>query len=220
MALVTRARTRWLSRGALVLAVVLAIAAPLVRPARANIQEQRARLPPPATCTDPVEGVWMAHKYNPAYTDWSIFTLEIRHAPGNPAGLVGVIKNHGWSGGPQQSEPPGPPCRPGQKHWVVSMPAQGRYANGRIEFWATSWTLENRICELFAGYNLDRFSGTIDPAIQEFQSVNNDGGRAVNDPAVFRRVRCLDSSTSVPHTKVAPPPFYPHITTGGCGREP
>jgi hypothetical protein len=39
-------------------------------------------------------------------------------------------------------------------------------------------------------YRPDHFTGTIDPAIQEFQSVNNDGGRAVNDPMVFRRIAC------------------------------
>ena len=30
------------------------------------------------------------------------------------------------------------------------------------------------------GYNLDNFSGEIDPEIQEFQSLNNDGGRDVD----------------------------------------
>ena len=40
------------------------------------------------------------------------------------------------------------------------------------------------------------------------------GGRAVNEPTVFRRVRCLDPPTA-PHVKVAPPPMRPP-SPGGC----
>jgi len=185
-------------------------------PAPANIQEQRARLPPPATCTDPVEGVWMSHKFNPQFGDWYIFTLEVRRAPGSQTDLRGVIRAHSWIAGPQESEPP--PCRAGLDHWVVFMTAQGTISPaGEIVFFGTSWRLESSLCGRSPGpgqYNLDRFSGRIDPAIQEFQSVNNDGGRAVNEPTVFRRVRCLDPPTA-PHVKVAPPPMRPP-STGGC----
>jgi hypothetical protein len=56
----------------------------------------------------------------------------------------------------------------------------------------------------------------------EFQSVNNDGGRAVNDPVVFRRVQCNDGEhlDSEPRIAVAPPPFYPPEDEGGCGFRP
>ena len=55
------------------------------------------------------------------------------------------------------------------------------------------------------GYNLDNFTGTIDPEIQEFQSVNNDGGISVNEPNVFRRIRCFEGPA--PTDDVEPPPF-------------
>jgi hypothetical protein len=45
-------------------------------------------------------------------------------------------------------------------------------------------------------YHPDHFTGTIDPQREEFQSVNNDGGRAVNDPMVFRRIGCVDQAGS------------------------
>ncbi|MBI2892745.1 MAG: hypothetical protein HYY06_04285 [Deltaproteobacteria bacterium] len=43
--------------------------------ATADIQEQRARLPPPATCVDPVDGVWMAHSFYPRVGQWYVFTV-------------------------------------------------------------------------------------------------------------------------------------------------
>ncbi len=91
---------------------------------------------------------------------------------------------------------------------------------GRIQFWGTSWRPEQSFCGpmLRAGqYNLDHFSGTIDPTLQEFQSVNNDGGRSVNDPTVFRRVRCLEQPP-VARLSVAPPPFAPPRRAAGCSR--
>ena len=57
-------------------------------------------------------------------------------------------------------------------------------------------------------------SGRIDPEIQEFRSVNNDGGPAVNVPQVFRRIRCFPPQSN-PHVTVDPPPFQPP-RTGGC----
>jgi hypothetical protein len=50
--------------------------------------------------------------------------------------------------------------------------------------------LQHRACGHPHGYNPDNFSGEIDPWRAEFQSVNNDGDRAVNEPHVFRRIRC------------------------------
>lgn len=184
---------------------------------RATIEEQRARLPPPATCADGVEGVWLSHTYNPDYQDWYMFTLRIRRRAAGSPQLIGEIESHSWDGSPQEAEPPA--CRPGLNHWTVFMSAEGTLVNGLVHFWGTSWRVKDTFCGYAPGpssYNLDHFSGQIDPAIQEFQSVNNDGGRSVNDPTVFRRIGCLEPPP-VPHVQVAPPPFYPTARSGGCG---
>ena len=100
------------------------------------------------------------------------------------------------------------------------MTAQGSAGpDARIEFGGTSWRVESLFCGTAPwNYNIDRFSGAIDATLQEFQSVDNDGGRAVNDPTVFRRVRCFEPPP-VPHVAVAPPPFHPPQRAGGCSRQ-
>lgn len=203
-------------RRALLLGAVAILLLPALAPA--DVQEQRARLPPPATCEDPVEGTWMSHKFYPEYGDWYIFTLRVRRVAAGQPQLTGEIQAHVWTGGLGDVQPP--PCNPGLSHWTVLMTAQGTADAARnIHFWGTQWRPEAAFCgrtPLPGEYNLDHFSGVIDPAIQEFQSVNNDGGRSVNDPTVFRRVGCLEPP-STPHVTVAPPPFYPSSRTGGCG---
>lgn len=184
--------------------------------APATIEEQRARLPPPAECDDPVQGLWKSHQYDPRYGDWTVFTLNIRRAEGSPGGLVGTITNHSWDAGPAQEEPP--PCGRGTQ-WIVSMDARGTASgDGRIAFGGIGgWRLDRVVCERGPGaYNLDNFTGVIDRELNEFQSVNNDGGRAVNEPTVFRRVSCFESPPA-PHVNPVPPPFYPKMDTGGCG---
>ena len=173
-------------------------------------------MPPPATCDDPVVGIWKSHKYSPRYGDWTIFTLEIRR--GEQEGtLVGLIRNHHWDGTPTEEEPG--PCVAGKQRWVVSMDARGTVdETGNIAFGGIGqWRLDEVLCSRGPwGYNLDNFSGTIDPEIQEFQSVNNDGGRAVNEPTVFRRIQCFQADERPsPEVVSTPPPFYPRIT-GGC----
>ncbi len=202
-------------RRALLVGAVGAVAALLCSgPARATIQEQRARLPPPAHCQDPVEGLWKSHKYNARFGDWTVFTLEVRRVKGSDTELRGVIRNELWEGGPDDQEPG--PCR-GRRHWIVSMDARGWVRGDQIYFGGVGqWRLDRVLCVRGPwGYNLDNFTGEIDPELQEFQSVNNDGGRAVNIPHVFRRIRCYDQD-SLPHIDVEPPPFYPG-RTGGCG---
>lgn len=205
--------TRRHARRALLVCGVGLMLLPTLAPA--TIEEQRARLPAPATnCSDPVAGIWMSHKYEGFQLYWYVFTLRIqRHVDGT---LYGDITSHSWNSSPREPEPP--PCRPGLDHWVVAMTAEGT-ANGlNVDFHGTSWRLGQVFCGPPTGpggYNLDRFTGTIDPTIQEFQSVNNDGGDMVNDPTVFRRVRCLEPDAP-PHPYVAPPPtFRPRR---GCGR--
>jgi hypothetical protein len=158
----------------------------------------------------------MSHKFEPTQQLWYVFTLRIRRAEGDQ--LTGDIASHAWSGTDQDPEPP--PCRPGRSHWVVRMTAQGTVRGPRIDFWGTRWWPEQTFCGSAPGpgtYNLDHFSGTIDPTLLEFQSVNNDGGELVDDPTVFRRVQCLDP-VSPPHPYVQPPAFHPRRR--GCGRGP
>lgn len=184
-----------------------------------TVAEQRARLPPPADCRDPVAGVWKSHSYDKLYRDWTIFTLEIkRDAPGQDS-FAGTITNHSWRAEPHESSPP--PCR-GELRYVISMDGKGEVRDKRIDFYGVgTWRLDELPCGSFnMGYNLDHFSGEIDPERMEFQSVNNDGGRAINDPVVFRRVRCLDGDELEvePRVAVAPPPYTPpDEQEAGCG---
>jgi len=211
-----RHRRRWPVRTLVAGAVAATLVVPATAPATA--QEQRERLPPPADdCTDPVAGVWKSHQYDPAYGDWTVFMLHIRRVEGSTTELTGRIVNHSWDAGPQDEEPPA--CSPGRGQWMVSMDARGRVeAGGRLYFGGVGqWRLDRVICNLGpGGYNLDNFSGTLDPELQEFQSVNNDGGRSVNDPTVFRRISCGEAPPA-PHVNPTPPAFYPELDTGGCG---
>jgi hypothetical protein len=182
--------------------------------APATITEQRNRLPPPAFCEDEVEGIWRSHSYWEHHGQWYLFTMEVRRVKGEPNRLQGHIVSHYWAGGPRDEEPP--VCAPGGYRQIVRMPGAGNIANGMVTFGGTSWTLEQTFCgPPTANYYPDVFSGRIDPALQEFQSVNNDGGPAVNVPQVFRRIRCLDPE-SQPHVTVTPPAFY-LPERGGCG---
>jgi hypothetical protein len=194
------------------------------RPAPATIEEQRARLPPPAECPDPVEGIWRSHNYNGRDGDWNIFTLTVRRTEAGGSRLKGSITNETWYG--PETESVRGPCR-GTLQYLVSMDAQGSVIDGNIDFGGVGeWRLDELFCGRLGGYNLDQFSGHIDPELLEFQTVNNDGGRYVNMKTVFRRVRCLEDPAGgeekEPHVSVTPPPFYVPSETdrGGCGCNP
>ena len=185
--------------------------------APATIQEQRARLPPPAECNEPVVGVWKSHQHDPRFRDWTVFMLDLRWADADKRALTGTITNHSWEGGAEQEEPA--PCSSGNDEWVVSMDGTGHVdPSGQIAFGGVGqWRLDRILCNGGpGGYNLDRFTGVIDIELNEFQSVNNDGGRAVNDPTVFRRVSCHQGPQN-PRVVTEPPPFYPKFERGGCG---
>ncbi len=184
---------------------------------RATVAEQRARLPPPAEGMDRVAGVWQAHAFNEMYQEWGRFTLTIRRTPESETELEGEMVNESWYG--PETEVVRGPCV-GRLQYLVSMKASGTYVDGKIDYWGTEWKLDEALCAVDDGfgYNLDRFSGQIDDEIQEFQSVNNDGGRYVNVPTVFRRISCDDVVDPIPRISVAPPPFYPDAETkSGCG---
>lgn len=200
-------RVVWVSAGALFLALTLPRTAP------ATVAEQRARLPPPAVCTDPIAGIWKSHTYFPEhYTSWTEFTLEIRRVPGEEGALRGKITNHSWVGGPEAAQPP---VCDDTLRYVVSMDAVGTVGEGgALAFGGVGdWRLDEVLCGRFTGgYNLDQFTGLVDQEIQEFQSVNNDGGISVDEPTVFRRVRCL--SDAFEPTDAPPPPFFPPVGPG------
>ncbi len=195
-------------------------------PAPGTVAEQRARLPPPAECdTNTVEGVWKSHQYSPRYWEWTEFTLVIRKVPGSETDLIGTITNHSWQA-PKSEEQPGP-CR-SHLRYIVSMKGKGKFKDGKIQFGGTTWKLDKVLCGSSRGfgYNLDNFTGTVDFERQEFQTVNNDGGRAVNEPTVFRRIKCFekpgpDGGDGLdPHIEVTPPPIFPQRRAGGgcsCG---
>jgi len=192
----------------------------LPRRAPGTVAEQRARLPPAATCQEEVEGVWKSHSYNPRFGDWEEFTLEVHKVPGKPGELEGKITNHIWKGGPKIEQPG--QCS-SEQPWRarVVMKAKGSYEDHEISFYGTEWKIDEVVCGqlTWSGYNLDRFTGTVDPQIQEFQSVNNDGGRSVNEPVVFRRIGCFDAEGAPPQptVSVSPPPLFRNRRTGGCG---
>ena len=211
----TRRSRRLLRVAALALGLIGVL---LPREAPGTVAEQRARLPPPANCEHEVEGYWKSHSYSPLFQDWVEFTLEVHTVPGKPGELTGKILNHTWKGGPDREQPGA--CD-GAQIWRarINMVAKGTYHDREIAFWGTEWKLDQVVCGKLPfswGYNLDHFTGTIDPAIQEFQSVNNDGGRSINEPTVFRRIGCFDSAPP-PGVDVKPPPVFSKRRTGGCG---
>jgi hypothetical protein len=200
-------------------ALVAVLAAVILLPslAPATIEEQRARLPPPAqpdSCGNPVEGVWRSLRWYPGNSAWYQFTLEI-HQRGNE--IHGTIEAHSWDTPPTQLEPG--PCRQGLDHWVVIQEAHGTVDGLRIDFAGTRWGVAQSYCGTRPfSYNLDHFRGVVDRTIQEFQSVNNDGGAQIDEPTVFRRIRCFEPQAP-PHPYVAPPTFQPPSRKRwGCGR--
>jgi hypothetical protein len=183
---------------------------------RATIAEQRARLPPPAACKDPVTGVWQSHAFNEMYQEWGRFTLTIRRVQGSDTELEGEIVNESWYG--PDTESVRGPCV-GRLQYLVTMHARGTYTDKTVEFHGIDWTMAEALCAVDGsfGYNLDRFTGVIDHDLQEFQSMNNDGGRYINVPTVFRRVSCDDVEAVEPRVTMAPPPVLPPEEERGCG---
>lgn len=202
--------------------VFLTLAGLVLRPrtSEGSIAEQRNRLPPPAHCEDKVEGEWKAHQYNDVWHQWVIFKLEIRRKPDSPNELVGRITNETWSGRKSDQEPG--ECSAFVPYRIrVSMPESfGTFRDGKVVFGADSFKYDGLLCGKLPfgfGYRPDHFTGTIDEERQEFQSVNNDGGRAVNEPTLFRRIKCFDEGpTRKPTVDVKPPPFVPPERAEGC----
>ena len=160
--------------------------------------------------------------YTARQQTWYEYTLAIRRsapaADGKVSGAIeGLMTSHFWRGDMSEDKPPS--CTPGRRELTVKMQGKGTVdAAGTVTFGATAFTVDSITCGQPGRYNPDNFSGKIDSALQEFQSVNNDGGDAVNEPAVFRRIRCLDAPG---RTKAqAPPPAFapPKRRSWSCGR--
>jgi hypothetical protein len=178
-----------------------------------TIEEQRARLPPPADCADPVDGVWLGIEDDAARNNWYEFTLVIHRPDPRKSELVGEVVSHAWSGGKEVKEPP--PCAPGRFEHMVHMPADGTVTGNRLYFGGKSVKTDDVLCGSQLPYYPDKFTGTVDTQIEEFQSTNNDGTVLVNEPVVFRRVKCNDQRVP-PSADIVPPSFGPKHS--GCGR--
>jgi hypothetical protein len=139
-------------------------------------------------CSDPLLGTWVSvPKFNTQYQDWHVMTLHVQ--PGDePGSVMGSVSAHVWSGGSQDVVPG--PCSEYGMNYEVSMPAVGhRGTDGALRFDAGPWTLDKTTCTGASwGYNPDHFSGVVDG--RAIRTVNNDGGRSVNDPFGFERVSC------------------------------
>jgi hypothetical protein len=153
-----------------------------------GLAAQRGRLSPPSACPDPVAGVWSAFQYFPTQGAWYRFTLIVHRD--SPAELSGRVTAEYWQGSEQELQPR--PCQDHALHGRVRMLALGTWDGRTLSFGGDLVEEDEPLCGEPLGYNLDHFSGTIDRARQEFQSVDNDGAAALDVPTVFRRVRCLD----------------------------
>jgi hypothetical protein len=184
---------------------------------RATIEEQRARLPAPATeCSDPIAGQWRAHVFYRHVMQWYVFVLDIERV--GESELRGTIKAEFWDGDDDDQQPP--QCNLGIDRGAVFENAGGEASGLHIRFDATDWRDEQACGSARFGYLLDRFSGTIDPERMEFQSLLNADAPEWRDvPTVFRRVRCMPGAADDPEPKivVAPPPYQPPEGEHGCG---
>jgi len=186
-----------------------------IRPpeAPATVAEQRARLPPAAECQSEVAGTWKAHVHDPVTGFWYDRILEIREVEGSATELTGMMYVDAWRGGPELAEPG--PC--GDYRYRGKMVGRGSYAAGVLNFGGGPFQLTELVCGgPFRGYNPDQFSGRIEKERQEFQSLNNDGGAAVDSPNVFRRIACFDDEPR-DNRDVESPPFFPARRSRGCG---
>jgi hypothetical protein len=157
----------------------------LERMRAAELEMASYALPAAVNCNDPVAGVWVSQQYDTRYRDWYIFTLRIARGAGDT--LQGHIEAHSWDTGDAKA----PASCDGGSHWKVGMPASGKIEGGTVRFGGTSWNLKQALCGSAPGpgmYNLDHFTGTLDGA--RFLSLNNDGGRMLDEPTPFRRIAC------------------------------
>lgn len=212
-------RRRW---AAPLLAGLVAVVVLAPRRAPADIEEQRSRLPPPAACQDPVEGIWMSHSFYPHVGAWYIFVLDVhRTAPGART-LVGETRVEYWHAGPTEPNVP-TQCVPGLQHRKISAIADGTLDGPHFVWRGHTLTPEIVVCgEPLNNYELVTFRGDIDFAREEFQNVLSAGPTWTDIRTVFRRIQCrgADGSATSPGPAVPPPPPAPPppppSARGGC----
>ena len=150
-----------------VLVVVGASFSLFPRESAATVEEQRARLPPPADCPDKVEGTWAALYYTKHHS-WSEYTVVIRRsspaAEQDQGGPIEVdMKAHIWDGPVNTHNPPA--CTEAQREVTVTMPGKGTVdASMRLAFGAKTYAVESVVCGSDTRYHPDNFTGQVDSA--------------------------------------------------------
>jgi len=200
---------------------VVAAALFLTGSAPATVAEQRQRLPPPAECSDPIAGVWRAHIYHADRQRWSLNTMELSWNAGRTK-LTSFYENQYWSGGPEDSEPPQPPCRAGQFRRKATSTGEGTYSGTELEVRGTKLGSVEHLCGSTKFTRaLGTLTGTVDHERNEFRSEMT--SRFGIDPIIWRRIRCVGEAaptlvTPPPPPPVLPPPSPPSPSrSGGCG---
>ena len=191
------------------------------RSAPADIEEQRARLPPPAGCSDPVEGLWMSHAYYPHVGAWYVFVLDVRRTEQAARTLVGETRVEYWHAGVDHPQVP-TTCTPGLIHRRISATADGTIDGPRFVWRGHTLGPEQVVCGgPLNSYELVTFTGDIDPVRGEFQNILTAGPTWTDIRTVFRRIQCRDGSSpptnaapGVPPPPMPPPPMPP--ASGGC----
>ncbi len=129
-----------------------------------------------------------------------------------------------WTGGPKDAQAPA--CAASNHFRSVDEPVQGTFRDGVLDVLATEWATADDSCRPVRGYLVDRFTGRLDPEIQEFQSLLNADAPEWRDvPTVFRRIRCTHQERPVEPDPIVtvPPPFQPPtrgVSWRGCGGSP
>jgi hypothetical protein len=192
------------------------------RLAPADIEEQRSRLPPPATCPDPVEGIWMSHSYFPHVGAWYVFVLDVRRTGPGARTLVGETRVEYWHASPAEPAVP-TKCVPGLVHRRISAIADGTLDGARFSWRGHTLTPEVVVCGgPLDNYELVTFNGDIDFAREEFQNILAAGPTWTDIRTVFRRIQCrVPDGTArpppaLPPPVVPPPPTLPPPRTSGC----
>lgn len=196
-----------------------AVLAPGAAPA--DIEEQRGRLPAPASCDDPVEGMWMSHAYYPHVGAWYVFVLDVRRTAPGARTLVGETRVEYWHAGPDHPQVP-TTCTPGLVHRRISATADGTIDGPRFVWRGHTLGPEVVVCgSPLNSYELVTFTGDIDFTRGEFQNVLSAGPTWTDIRTVFRRIQCRDGTSSPSGTAppgVSPPPSLPPppLARGGC----
>ena len=182
---------------AVALAAFVAVTVPPSR-APATLDEQRERLPPPASgCGDPVEGLWQAYWYADDHQKWFVESFEVRRDPSDTNRLATRYRTESWAGGPRDSRPPSP-CRAGDDHAVADNVGTGTFEDGVLAITGTRHTNFRTVCGNRAPpRDNSRFatvSGRVDVRRQEFQSTFV--GRSCRHRIVYRRIACAGRSVS------------------------